>query len=64
MLHWTERGGPPVTTPGNKSFDSRLVEQAMPRQLGGFSCLIFPPSGAEFCLTIPMEKLRPGALDE
>jgi two-component sensor histidine kinase len=62
VLHWVERGGTPVAPPGNKSFGSRLLEEAMPRQLGGFACLTYPPSGAEFCLTIPMEKLRPVAL--
>jgi two-component sensor histidine kinase len=59
ILRWLERGGPLVGAPGRKSFGSRLLEQAIPRQLGGFGRLSFPVSGLEYVLTIPLEKLLP-----
>jgi len=62
VLHWVEQGGPLFKPPGARSFGSRLLEDAIPRQLGGFGRLSFPPAGAEFSLTVPLEKLRPGEL--
>ena len=59
LLHWVEKGGPLVRPPASRSFGSRLLEDAIPRQLGGFGHLSFPVAGAEFCLTVPLEKLRP-----
>jgi len=62
VLHWVEQGGPRVKAPGGRSFGSRLLEEAIPRQLGGFGRLSFPPAGVEFSLTVPLEKLRPSEL--
>ncbi len=59
VMSWVEQGGPRVGAPGGKSFGSRLLEEAIPRQLGGFGRLTFPPGGVEFSLTVPLEKLRP-----
>jgi two-component sensor histidine kinase len=59
VLRWTERNGPLVGCVGNKSFGSRLLEQGIPRQLGGFGRLSFPAAGVEYVLTIPLEKLLP-----
>jgi two-component sensor histidine kinase len=61
VLRWVERDGPLVGPMGNKSFGSRLLEQAIPRQLGGFGQLSFRSSGVEYVLTVPLEKLRPMA---
>ncbi|SCY05346.1 signal transduction histidine kinase [Novosphingobium aromaticivorans] len=35
VLEWKERGGPAVVAPSRKGFGSRLVTEAVPRQLGG-----------------------------
>ncbi len=58
-LRWVESGGPLVMEPQARSFGTRLVEGAIPRQLGGIGVLSFPPSGVEFVLTIPFEALKP-----
>jgi two-component sensor histidine kinase len=60
VLRWVESGGPPVLPPAAKSFGTRLMQDALPRQLGGTAHLSFPPAGAEFELIIPLEKLKPG----
>ena len=64
VLHWVEKNGPLVRPPARRSFGSRLLEEAIPRQLGGFGHLSFPLSGAAFCLTVPLDRLRPAELDE
>lgn len=64
VLHWVEKNGPLVRPPANRSFGSRLLEEAIPRQLGGFGQLSFPLTGAAFCLTVPLDKLRPAEPDE
>ena len=36
VLVWTERGGPPVTTPtGSEGFGTKLVSKSLSGQLGG-----------------------------
>jgi two-component sensor histidine kinase len=59
VLRWVESGGPPVAPPGAKSFGTRLIEDGIPRQFGGQGVLGFPPSGVEFRLTVPLDRLRP-----
>jgi two-component sensor histidine kinase len=61
VVRWIERGGPLVGPTGNKSFGSLLLEQAIPRQLGGFGQLSFPLSGVEYVLTVPPEKITPAS---
>lgn len=63
-LRWVETGGPQVPAPQRKSFGTRLIEEALPRQLGGTGKLAFLPSGVEFTLTIPLAQLRPAADDD
>jgi two-component sensor histidine kinase len=58
-LRWVESGGPPVAPRERRSFGTRLVEDALPRQLGGTAHLSFLPAGVEFDLAIPLERLRP-----
>jgi two-component sensor histidine kinase len=59
VMRWVEKGGPLVRPPASRSFGSRLLEEAIPRQLGGFGQMSFPVTGMEFCLTVPLEKLKP-----
>ena len=43
-LRWEESGGPPVDPPQRRGFGSRLIERALPSELGGV-CLEFPSTG-------------------
>jgi len=56
---WAESAGPPVHAPKRKSLGSTLIESALPRQLGGTGHLNFAPSGLNFTLTVPRDRLRP-----
>ncbi len=54
---WTERGGPPVSTPvGPGGFGSRLVSRSMSQQLGGSVAYDWPPEGA--VVTLRMSRAR------
>jgi two-component sensor histidine kinase len=53
-IGWVEVGGPPVAPPQKSSFGTRLIEDVIPRQLGGSGRLSFPPSGIEFKLVVPL----------
>jgi two-component sensor histidine kinase len=61
VLKWIEFGGPPVAAPGARSFGTRLLEEALPRQLGGCGALIFSLAGLEYVLTVPLASLIPMA---
>jgi two-component sensor histidine kinase len=63
VFRWSEIGGPTVAPPGPKSFGTRLIEEALPRQLGGDGRLSFSPSGVVFELAVPLENLTAGAGD-
>jgi two-component sensor histidine kinase len=52
MLHWKERGGPPVVEPARKGFGSRLIEQTL-GETGGRQ-LIFDPRGLEYLVEIDL----------
>jgi len=59
-LTWTEHGGPPITpstNPPGKSFGTKLIEGALPRQLHGEGHLTFAPTGVTYTLTLPTEAL-------
>ncbi len=62
-LRWIESGGPAVVAPVRPSFGTRLIEQALPRQLGGAGHMVFAPAGVEFELVIPLERLQPLPLE-
>ena len=56
-LIWTERGGPPVTTPtGPAGFGSKLVVQSVSGQLGGSISYGWPATGV--AVTLRMNKAR------
>jgi two-component sensor histidine kinase len=59
VFRWIESGGPTVSPPGRTSFGTRLIEDALPRQLGGIGRLSFPPSGVQYELVVPLESLEP-----
>jgi two-component sensor histidine kinase len=57
VLVWRENDGPPVSAPKARSFGSRLIESALPQQLGGSGKLDFSASGVTFTLTLPLAGL-------
>jgi PAS domain S-box-containing protein len=52
-LDWRESGGPAVTAPARRGFGSRLVEQALPREMGGEAQLSFPAKGLRCRIHMP-----------
>jgi two-component sensor histidine kinase len=58
VFQWIESGGPTVSPPGRTSFGTRLIEDALPRQLGGTGRLSFPSSGVQYELIVPLERLE------
>lgn len=58
VLDWRESGGPPVGNPMRKGFGSRLVSDAIPRQLGGAVQLDYDPQGVRCLITIPGEVCK------
>jgi two-component sensor histidine kinase len=61
IFKWVESGGPTVGPPDRRSFGTRLIEEALPRQLGGRGRLSFPPSGVQYELIVPLDNLKPAA---
>ena len=57
-LHWKETGGPPVREPSQRSFGSRLIEQALPGQLQGEARLRFEPDGLSCEVNIPLHVMQ------
>jgi two-component sensor histidine kinase/PAS domain-containing protein len=50
-MSWRERGGPTVLPPSRRGFGSRLIENALSRDLDGQSRLEFSPEGVTCCIT-------------
>jgi two-component sensor histidine kinase len=63
-LRWEEIGGPTIVQDGRRGLGMRLIEDALPRQLGGAARLDFLPSGLVFELVIPQEQLAVEAVVE
>jgi two-component sensor histidine kinase len=57
-FRWVETDGPTVVAPSRRGFGSRLVEEALPRQLGGHTRLSFPVTGVEFELVVPAKRIK------
>jgi two-component sensor histidine kinase len=53
VFHWVESGGPAVVAPGRRSLGSKLIEDALPRQLGGRGKLSFAETGVAFEFVVP-----------
>lgn len=59
LFRWVERGGPSVQAPARYGFGSRLIESGIPLQLGGKASLQYLPTGLEFEMTVPLDRLLP-----
>lgn len=55
-LLWTERGGPPVAPPQRQGFGSRLITDAVSRQLGGTARIDHAPEGVTCRIAFPVER--------
>jgi two-component sensor histidine kinase len=58
VVHWTERGGPPVSAPkGGEGFGGLLSRIAATHQLGGEIARDWKPEGLTIRLSIPRSRL-------
>jgi PAS domain S-box-containing protein len=57
-LHWTERGGPPVSAPARTGFGSRIINDYCRAQLGGDATLLFEPEGVAWTLDVPLSAAQ------
>ena len=55
-LHWIETGGPAVEQPRQRGFGSRLIEQGLPRELGGEVRLNFLREGVQCDVHLPLSR--------
>ncbi len=56
-LLWEEQGGPAVSTPGEKGFGSRFVEQALALQVGGHVQMSYKPDGLHCRMVMPLANI-------
>jgi two-component sensor histidine kinase len=57
-LSWRESGGPRVAPPSRRGFGSRLIENALCRDLGGQTRLEFAPDGVRCWITTVLPEAR------
>jgi PAS domain S-box-containing protein len=55
-ITWRELGGPPVATPIESGYGSRLIRNLIPFELGGTVVLKFPADGAYCKIAIPLKR--------
>ena len=53
LIHWVERGGPPVTPPKRRGFGSVIIEQSLPHELSGDAAIDYKVSGVEARFRLP-----------
>src|SRR6185437_146321 len=53
-LDWRERGGPVVTPPTRRGFGTRMLEQALARDLGGTTRLDYAADGVRCAISAPL----------
>ncbi|MFZ0267507.1 sensor histidine kinase [Caulobacter sp.] len=56
-ITWTEQGGPEVRPPERRGFGSRIVEVALPNELGGEVDLDYRPEGLRCRIEAPLAAL-------
>jgi len=56
-MSWTERGGPPVHPPERRGFGSRIIEMALPNELGGQVDVDYRPEGLHCRIQAPLAAL-------
>jgi len=53
LMHWAERGGPPVQPPSRQGFGSRIIEASIPHELKGDAEVSYLLTGLEARFRIP-----------
>jgi len=53
MIHWRERGGPPVQAPTHRGFGTTIIDRTVPFELQGTVETRFKPTGFEADIMIP-----------
>ncbi len=56
-IEWSERGGPPVRPPERRGFGSRIVETALPGELGGVVEIDYHADGLRCAIRSPLSAL-------
>lgn len=60
-FNWQEKGDGIAPDADTSGFGRRMIEEALPHQLGGEAVLSFPPDGCHCHISIPMDhRIRPG----
>jgi PAS domain S-box-containing protein len=57
ILHWQEKGGPPVTPPIRKGFGARVIERGLTHELEGAVHLEYPTEGVVCTISIPTSRV-------
>jgi len=57
IIEWAERGGPTVRPPERRGFGSRIVETALPNELGGLVALDYRADGLRCSIRSPLAAL-------
>jgi two-component sensor histidine kinase len=55
-ITWRELGGPPIASPVQTGYGSRLIRDLIPHELGGTVDLTFPSDGACCKIEIPLKR--------
>lgn len=58
-LRWSESRGPAVTPPSRRGFGHVVIEQIVPRSLGGRGRLDFAPEGVSWAFDFPLQDHEP-----
>lgn len=53
VLHWQEKGGPPVAPPTHKGFGARVIERGLASELDGTVRLDYLPEGVVCMMNVP-----------
>jgi PAS domain S-box-containing protein len=56
-IEWAERGGPAVRAPERRGFGSRIVQRALPTELGGAVKVDYRPEGLRCSISSPRSSL-------
>jgi PAS domain S-box-containing protein len=57
LIEWAERGGPAVRPPERRGFGSRIVEMALPNELGGAVAVDYRAEGLRCSIRSPLASL-------
>lgn len=58
-IEWKEAGGPPVETPAQEGFGTRLLRSVVEQQLRGGLSLAWEPEGVRCSISLPLQCIAP-----